>query len=144
MRVLVAAVRPDCIASRALLAEGVEHEEHVCEGPRGYGRMVAEAWGDGGFVLVEHDVVPWVGAIRQLEDCAQDWCGFRYAKGGSTVRALGLVKFSDRLTRAHPGLSEHWPSVHWQALETSVLGAVSKVSPVCKHGPPAGHARAAG
>lgn len=141
MRVLVAAVHPDCIARRALLAEGVEHEEHVCEGPRGYGELVADAWRDGGFVLVEHDVVPWVGAIRQLEECAGDWCAFRYAKGGSTVRALGLVKFSDRLVRAHPDLGDVWRSVHWQALEASVLGSVSRVVSVCKHGPPAGHVR---
>lgn len=139
MRVLVAAVHPGCAAHRALCAEGVEHEEHVCDGPTGYAALVADAWRQGGFVLVEHDVVPWVGAIRQLEECEGDWCGFRYAKGGSTIRALGLVKFSERLARAHPDLADDWPGVAWPELEAAVLPAVSRVARVCKHGPPAGH-----
>lgn len=138
MRVLVAAVHPGCVAHRALLAEGVAHEEHVCAGPFGYAALVAGAWRDG-FVLVEHDVVPWVGAVRELLECDGDWCGFRYAKGGSTIRALGLVKFSAALVRANLALADAWWSVEWPVLETAVLSAVSRVATVCKHGPPAGH-----
>lgn len=138
MRVLVAAVRPGCTAHRALCAEGVPHDEHLCEGPLGYAGMVADAWRDG-FVLVEHDVVPWVGAVRQLWDCPGDWCAFRYAKGGSTIRSLGLVKFSARLVRSNLGLADGWRGVEWRELETAVLGAVSKLVPVCKHAPAVGH-----
>lgn len=141
MRVLVAAVQSDCAAHRALRAEGVAHEEHVCAGRFGYGRLVAAAFQRGeGFVLVEHDVVPWVGAVAQLVECEGDWCGFRYARSGSTVRALGLVKFSDALVRRMPrAFVSGWRGVEWPVLESAVLGAVSAFGQVCKHGPPAGH-----
>ncbi len=142
MRVVVASLGEGCLAHRALEQEGVEHSERVCRGDHGYGRLVAELWADGeGFVLVEHDVVPWVGAISQMEDCPGDWCGFRYAKCRSTVRALGLVKFSDDLVGAYPELSRGWAREPWQTLESAVLRAVHSVVEVCKHGPPAGHVK---
>lgn len=48
-------------------------------GKYGYGRFFADRWKEGaGFVNVEHDVVPWPGAIELLTGCPQPWCGFAY------------------------------------------------------------------
>lgn len=139
MRVVIASPSEDCVAHRALEQEGVPHDVLLCEGQFGYGKHLARLWGGEGFVLLEHDVVPWVGAIQQLQDCEGDWCGFRYAKGGSTIRALGCVKFSDRLARLE--ITEGWSREPWFSLESKVLRAVHRVTEVCKHSPALGHAK---
>lgn len=46
------------------------------------------------FVNVEHDVVPWPGAIEQVWDCPHDWCWFSYPDWFGPVPPFGLVKFS--------------------------------------------------
>jgi hypothetical protein len=141
VRVVVSTVGPGSTAHRALLAEGVPHTERVCRGVA-YAEMLAEEWRKGcGFVLVERDIVPWVGAIQQLVDCGGDWCAFRYAFRGSTVRSLGLVKFSGQLVRLHPDLAEDWDGKPLEELEGAMLGSINQVTPVCKHGPPVGRVR---
>lgn len=138
---MVAALERDSVAHRALVAEGVPHQEHVCEGYLGYAAVVSEAWRRGGFILLEHDIVPWVGAIQELQDCESDWCAFAHAKSGRTLRALGLNKFSDRLVSEYPYLWEEWESEPWQFLERGVLVAAARVAEVCEHSPAVGHAR---
>lgn len=152
MRVLVAALEPGCTAHLALQAEGVEHEERVCKGDTGYAALLAEAWRAGrGFVVVEHDVAPWMGAVAQLVGCGRDWCMFRYPKyGGALTRGLGCAKFSDRLIHDYPDLSDAWQDTDWRVLDGAVGGAVAEVLraevdrfPLCFHGPPVAHARRA-
>lgn len=142
MRVLVAALEPDSVAHRALTAEGVEHTEHVVGD--GYGELLADYWTEG-FVVVEHDVAPWTGAIAQLAECGRDWCMFRYPKQGELTRGLGCTKFSDRLVRAHPDLPDSWRGTDWRDLDGAVGTAVRSAtgSQPCFHGPPVAHARRA-
>lgn len=67
-----------------------------------------DRWADGqSFINVEHDVVPWPGALDALWDCPQDWCAYGYHPNdnfdGSQTGPinlfpyLGCVKFSGTL-----------------------------------------------
>src|SRR5262245_35332543 len=144
MRVVVAAIDNDCPAHLALRAEGVAHDVLQCDGRFGYGEWLSILWRSGdGFILIEHDIAPWVGAIAQLMDCPRDWCAFRYPKGGRPIRALGCVKFSTSLVRALPDLPEQWGQCPWQELEGRVLPPVAEflLKSVCKHSPPVAHVR---
>lgn len=127
MRVVIPSTSVDCVAGRALTAEGVKHEVRVVLGPLGYGDLLADAWADGaGFVLVEDDIAPWPGAIAALAGCANPWCGFDYSIGFGRfgLGTLGCVKFGRDLTRRHPSLPDGWAGVPWHALDASVVAAV--------------------
>jgi hypothetical protein len=138
------------VAELVLSAEGVKYETLPAEGELGYSQLVTELWRRGkGFVIVEHDVAPWCGAVAQLWACPRDWCIFHYPDGGSLSNGLGCTKFSDRLVRAYPDLPSVWEGVEWQVIDGAVGGAVAVVlraenpeqHPVCYHDPPVAHAR---
>jgi hypothetical protein len=151
MRVVVAAVdETDCPAHLALTAEGVEHDVVRCVGELGYSRLLERLWSEGGFVVVEHDVAPWMGAIERLVACPNDWCQFRYPKhGGHLIRGLGCTKFSDRLVAGYPELSAGWSATDWRVLDGAVGAAVADAlkaedpdrHPLCTHEPPVAHVR---
>jgi hypothetical protein len=152
MRVVVAVPPGGSDAAHlALTAEGVDHEARHCAGDTGYGQLIVDLWAAGeGFVMVEHDVAPWMGAIEQLADCPNDWCQFRYPKhGGSLTRGLGCTKFSDRLVAGYPGLSVDWSATDWRVLDGAVGAAVADAlkaedpdrHPLCTHEPPVAHVR---
>ena len=99
MLVVVPALGRTCEASRALNAEGVDFLLVEMEDEGHYGRLLADLWESGrGFTIVEHDVVPWPGALRRLADCERGWCGYEYPLGkrGKLGGALGCVRFSTR------------------------------------------------
>lgn len=121
----VAALSERSPAAVALRTEGVVPDVRVLTTPTGYGEVLAGVWGRGqGFVLVEHDVVPWPGACAEMADCPELWCAFRYPMGGRDVFSLGCMRFSDRLVADHPELADGWELVPWHDLEGAVLGAV--------------------
>lgn len=131
MRVIVPATSTDCVAARALTAEGVKHEVRVLVDPLGYGDLLADAWKDGsGFILVEDDVAPWPGALAAIAACDCPWCGYDYSIGFGRfgMGTLGCVKFSAALVAACPDLWEAWAGVHWHALDASVVRAVASVT----------------
>jgi len=131
------------VAERVLAAEGVEYETLRADGNLGYSRLMTEIWARGlGFVVVEHDVAPWFGAIAQLGACSRDWCMFRYPDGGMLSRGLGCTRFSDRLVRDYPDLPDKWQGVEWQNIDGAVGSAVAAlVGHPCYHTPPVAHAR---
>jgi hypothetical protein len=133
-----------------LSAEGVAYETLRADGDLGYSLFLTEVWGRGeGFVIVEHDVAPWCGAVAQLEACSRDWCLFHYPDGGVLSRGLGCTRFSERLVREYPDLPDAWRGVEWQMIDGAVGSAVAGVlraenpaqHPVCYHTPPVAHAR---
>jgi hypothetical protein len=132
------------VAQRVLTAEGVPYETLWADGDLGYSLLMTEVWSRGeGFVIVEHDIAPWVGAIAQLETCERDWCMFQYPDGGTLSRGLGCTRFSDRLVRDHPDLPEAWEDVEWQMIDGAVGAAVTNAlqAPPCYHAPAVAHAR---
>lgn len=62
-------------------------------------------WKDGQtFINVEHDVVPWPGALEQLWECPKPWCAFGYAEPVPGYPVLGCAKFSAEAIAAAPEL----------------------------------------
>jgi hypothetical protein len=68
-------------------------------GDRDYSRLLTDLWREGeGFTIVEHDVVPFPGAISALEACEEPWCVHWFPFAPNAIRpALGLVHFSTGL-----------------------------------------------
>jgi hypothetical protein len=88
----------------ALEAEGIEAEYIDLTGkPTAYHELLLRTWEEGrGWINVEHDIVPWPGALRLLWDCSCDWGGYAYSLGNAYASYLGCTKFSDALVQAHP------------------------------------------
>lgn len=60
-----------------------------------------------GFILVEHDIIPWPGALNTFLNCPEPWCGFQYLyppPKGYKILANGCTKFSKTLIDAVPDL----------------------------------------
>lgn len=79
----------------------------VSEDRWAYTDYLQDMWDRGQtFINVEHDVVPWPGALEQLMDCPNPWCFFGYrqaldvaANGGAP---FGLVKLDERIIAGLP------------------------------------------
>ncbi len=68
-----------------------------------YHDLLARTWADGaGFVVIEHDIVVYPGAIRAMLDCPEPWCVTVYRCNSEYDGYLGCVRFSDALVRAEP------------------------------------------
>lgn len=129
------------MAARALHMNHVAAEEHVLEGEYGYGRLMDDLWAAGNrFVLLEHDVVAWPGAVERLLRCPRVWCVHEYPLGPGTVRwALGCVKVSGVLLGYRPGFS----GVVWNQLDAAVVRELLAVCPGGPHvhDPPFAHVK---
>lgn len=85
-----------------------------------YVRFFEERWAAAKtFVVVEHDVVVWPGAIEGLLSCSRDWCAYGYASDhdlehDSFCAFLGCVKISAGLIAAVPQCWAEKPVRRWQ------------------------------
>ena len=69
----------------------------------GYWRAVSAMWALGQtFAIVEQDVVPFPGALAELQVCPERWCTFRYAMQTGYHAALGCTKFAASLMAEFP------------------------------------------
>ena len=79
----------------------------VSGGKWAYLDYMAAAWERGeDFITMEHDTVPWPGAIETLLDCPHPWCFFGYQQGidfvGTGATPLGLARFRAEFIAAAP------------------------------------------
>jgi hypothetical protein len=93
-----------------------------------------ERWTEGQtFINVEHDVVPWPGALDALWRCESDWCAYGYQtdEQESAFPYLGCVKFSAAFIALFPDVwngAQGWTDLDaWLALRADF--------PVCRHKP---------
>lgn len=134
MRVIVPALEFNEPAHLVLTAEGIPHEEKIVRGDRGYSELISSVWQEGeGFILVERDIAPWPGAMRDFTQCDSHWCAFRYPEGGALTRGLGCVKFSDWLVSSFPGLWEKWHGTDWRTLDGVIGTAIVETAHVRPH-----------
>lgn len=146
LRIVVAAVSDQCPAVLALRMEGFEPEVTVMEDDLHYGRFLREHWARGAFINVEHDVAPWPGAIQQLWDCREPFCGFGYPVGTTDwlIYSMGCIKFGQELLDANPGLPDRWQDEPWTSLDGKVVNPICEalgVEDFHRHGPPVAHVR---
>src|SRR4051812_10794069 len=79
------------------------------DGGESYFRLLSRLWKDGKtFAVVEHDIVPWPGALHELDKCEQELCGFqtpisfRDVPERQLIYHHGPVKFSASLMKKYP------------------------------------------
>lgn len=144
--VVIATPRVDCPAWLALRIEGIAAYVEVVDEPHAYGQLLHRMWGEGGFILVEHDIAPWPGAVAQLDACDRDVCAFPYRRhvtaDGSTAWgvSLGCIKFADAYVRDHP-LEHRIAWTDWRLVDT-VFWSEHDVAGVHVHEPGVAHCRA--
>jgi hypothetical protein len=80
------------------------------------------AWHRGdGVLIVEHDVVPYEGAIETLQECSCDWGGVPYQVGINIDSWLGCAKFSPELMAHHPEVFNQMENTDWNAIDGQLL-----------------------
>lgn len=141
MKVVIPAVERGSVAEQALICERVPHEVHLMTDDFAYGRMFAQLWAEGeDFAIVEHDIVPWPGALQGLCDCPRDYCGHYYQISGKLGGTLGCVKFGADLIESVGPLDTS--SVHWNRLDGVVAAAIEAATGADDfhiHTPPVAH-----
>jgi hypothetical protein len=78
-------------------------------------------------VIVEHDVVPWYGAIEELHHCMGLWCScsYRLQGGYGVTHSLGCTKISARLMQLTDGI---WDEPRkWDVLDQHLFFAARAV-----------------
>lgn len=120
---------------RFLRAEGFDPQPVWTKTDYSYWETLQQQWKrEEKFIIVEHDVVPFPGALQSLWDCSHNYCGFPYrlrsCSGVST--ALGCTKFSAELQKSYPGLLDdiakeegtrfvnRCAPTHWSSLDGSI------------------------
>ena len=85
-----------------------------------YYKLIKGLWGKGEqFIINEHDIIPWPGAIAQLEECEHPWCTFWYrSQAGWIKNGLGLVKFDPK--RLPNIFTETFQDTHWRNLDMQI------------------------
>lgn len=57
--------------------QGLKPEWLLCDHPNAYALHVRSLWAEGKpFVILEHDVFPWPGAVAEVSSCQRPLCGF--------------------------------------------------------------------
>ena len=108
----------------ALAAQGpVDVEYREVDEFYDYYRLLCELWERGkSFIMVEHDILPWPGALAELWGCGT-WCCMPYNLGGSNlIAAHGCTKFGAdvlEVTRERV-LAIEGDERHWTRLDTVV------------------------
>lgn len=128
----VASPTPSCVAIDALLTEGVSgFELHHLTTETAYAELINEL--PRPFILVEHDIVPWPGAIAMLILCDREYCAYPYplGPGHDMTASLGCVKLPE-------WLPEIPPSTPWYEVDIAVTDALAPAAPHL-HSPPVGH-----
>lgn len=101
------------------------HLVELCS-PDGYWKLLSGIWERGdSVVIVEHDVLPWPGAIEELVACPMPWCSYTYHRFVSPTRmgvgdyqGFGCCKFEKRLMKDNPAVFSDMKDHHWSQLDT--------------------------
>lgn len=91
-----------------------------------YWRLIRRLWSAGDpFMLLEHDVLPWPGALHLAWRCPEPWCVYPYLIGGaySTV-GHGCVKYGAAVMEAAPDAVATVGRRHWSTLDSHTIHAV--------------------
>jgi len=144
VRVTIPSLTARCPAASALHMEGVDHDVVLIQDDLHYGRVMASLWERGSeFITIEHDVVPWPGAIAQLWGCPQLWCQHLSLTGpGKIRRGMGSLRVSTEAIRLTADSPPTWAQTHWSQLENRVISALnSRLGDPHLHTPPFAHAK---
>ena len=105
---------------RALMIDHVEPLYVYMEEESSYWRLLKRLWEEREtFVLVEHDIIPWPGAIAALWACDSPWCTYEYPlENYSILAGFGCTLVRDVLMEAVPNVWDEAPETHWWGLDS--------------------------
>jgi hypothetical protein len=87
-------------------------------GDDAYRQLMHRLWQEGEpFVIVEHDIIPWPGAIEELFACSCAWGAYSYKLHGGIgiYHGFGCTKITPELMDATPCI---WSQpAHWNTLD---------------------------
>ena len=114
-----------------------------------YHRLLSDLWEDQeDVIIVEHDVLPWPGAIEELAQCPYPWCSCSYKIGLSQTgkagygiyHTFGCTKFSSHFMGQLPYVWSQIESRHWRHLDAQLSAAAVAVGQIPHpHRPPVLH-----
>lgn len=129
------------LAARLLGTYGLNPRFVPVHGDGAYRLLMREIWEEGDTVIIiEHDILPWPGAIEELLLCQCVWGGYTYQTNGGlgVSHMLGCAKLDQDLIAHTPGLWDE--PAHWSQLDQRLLFAArSKGIEPHLHRPPVIH-----
>ena len=111
-----------------------------------YFNLLAGLWAEGErFIIIEHDVLPWPGAVEELWNCPADWCSYTYKMRGyhgdyGIHHSLGCTKFGEGFMSEVPDMFLRFDSTDWKHLDAQIfhVGVKHNILPH-PHRPPVIH-----
>jgi len=114
-------IKPDCV---------------LLKGDSDYYELIKRLWQQGEeFVINEHDIVAWPGAIAKLEVCDSPWCTYSYRSSAGWINdGLGLVKFNPAQL---PNIfAQDFEQKHWSNLDVQIARRLQANGvEACTHSP---------
>lgn len=94
-----------------------------------YHDLIKNLWEQGDpFIINEHDIIAWPGAIAQLEACPHPWCTHMYrCAAGWIGHGLGLVKFDPK--KLSNIFNVPFENTNWGYLDTFIARRLQPVMP---------------
>jgi hypothetical protein len=137
------------VVQRVLKSYGRNPEYiYTGDGDNAYWGLLSELWCQREPVIViEHDVLPWPGALEELEACPCAWCSLTYQLRGFSgqigvgiFHCFGCVKFHTKLMDDIPDAWSQMQDTYWKHLDAqfSQIAMWHGVTPH-PHRPPAIH-----
>jgi len=115
---------------------------HKCEGPYAYHELLRDIWRKcEPVIIVEHDVVPWPGALGELWLCPCKWGAYSYHMHGGIgiFHGFGCTKLTPDVMEATADIWECEP-VLWNTLDQKLwFAARLKGFEPHPHRPPVTH-----
>jgi hypothetical protein len=87
-----------------------------------YRKLLQRLWNEARtVVIVEHDILPWPGAVEELYSCSCAWGAYTYKLHGGygIFHGLGCAKLSTELMKATPGIWDE--PIQWNLLDQILL-----------------------
>jgi hypothetical protein len=113
-----------------------------------YWRLLQRLWAEGeSFVIVEHDICPWPGALSKLYHCPRELCYleapmFTY-DGGEFMYANNVRKYAASLIARFPDAVENITDRHWRhCAEGGLYNRLEKLISPHQHEPAVQHLKA--
>jgi hypothetical protein len=88
-----------------------------------YWRLLCDIWaGQDDVVMIEHDIIPWPGAIDELWRCPSAWCTYTYEmrEGFGIHHAFGCVKLGTKLFEELPDVWKNVATTSWRHLDAQL------------------------
>jgi hypothetical protein len=131
------------LVKEVLDKEGVEYVRMIDK--ESYWRLLCDLWALGeDVVIVEHDIIPWPGAIDELLKCPAGWCTYTYEmkEGFGVHHAFGCAKLGATLMSELPDVWKNVGTTYWRTLDSQLCDYAQRHAIIPHpHRPPVTHLR---